>query len=54
MVGTARVMRYTAAVRDMDPRRGILPDYPVDPTPEDLIHGRDPVLEYALSLAAGN
>lgn len=51
MVGTARVMRYTAAVKGMDPLRGILPDYPVEPSREDLIKGRDKVLEYALSLA---
>ena len=51
MVGTARVIRYTAAVKGMDPRRGVLPDFPVEPTQEDLILGRDAVLEYALSLA---
>lgn len=50
MVGTARVMRYTAAVQDMDPRRGILPDYPVEITPKDLIQERDVVLETTLSL----
>ena len=54
MVGTARVMRYTAAVKDMNPHRGIQPDYPVEPTQEDLIRCRDAVLEYALSLAAGH
>ena len=53
MVGTARVMRYTAAVKGMDPLRGIIPDYPVQITQEDLISGRDGILEYALSLAAG-
>jgi hypothetical protein len=51
MVGTARVMRYTAAVTDMDPRRGVIPDYPVEPSQQDMINGRDVVLEYALSLA---
>lgn len=51
MVGTARVTRYTAAVKGMDPRRGVLPDFPVESTQEDLILGRDAVLEYALSLA---
>jgi hypothetical protein len=51
MVGTARVMRYTAAVKDMDPLHGILPDYPAEPTPQDLAQDRDGVLEYALSLA---
>ena len=50
MVGTARVMRYTAAVRDMDPRRGILPHHPVEITGEDLSAGRDPVMEKALEL----
>jgi C-terminal processing protease CtpA/Prc len=53
MVGTARVMRYTAAVKDMDPLRGIIPDHPVEITPRDLIQGKDPVLEHALSLIRG-
>lgn len=50
MVGTARVMRYTAAVKDMDPLRGIIPDYSVEPSQDDLVTGRDAVLDYALSL----
>jgi len=54
MVGTARVMRYTAAVKNMDPMRGVIPDYPIEPTQEDLIRGRDAVLEYALSLTSGH
>jgi len=54
MVGTARVMRYTAAVKNMDPRRGVFPDYPVESTQKDLISGRDAVLDYALSLATAN
>ena len=52
MVGTARVGRYTAAVADMDPRRGIIPDYPVKITQEDLVHRTDPVMKKALELAA--
>jgi hypothetical protein len=51
MVGTARVMRYTAAVKNMDPRRGVLPDYPVEPSQKDIVSGRDVVLEHALRLA---
>jgi hypothetical protein len=51
MVGTARVMRYTAAVKNMDPRRGVIPDHPLELTQEDMISGRDAVLEYALALA---
>jgi C-terminal processing protease CtpA/Prc len=54
MVGTARVMRYTAAVKGMDPGRGVQPDYYVVPAQDDLISGRDAVLDYALSLAAEN
>jgi C-terminal processing protease CtpA/Prc len=51
ILGTARNRRYTAAVKGMDPRRGILPDHPVSLSPEDLVTGRDAVLEFALSLA---
>jgi hypothetical protein len=54
MVGTARLMRYTAAVKGMDPRQGVIPDFPVESTKKDLISGRDTVLEYALSLASGH
>jgi len=51
MVGTARVMRYTAAVKNMDPRRGVLPDYQVELSQQDILSGRDAVLEHALHLA---
>ena len=54
MVGTARVMRYTAAVLNMDPRRGVLPDYPVELSQQDMGSGRDAVLERALQLAASH
>lgn len=50
MVETARVMRYTAAVRNMDPMRGIIPDYPVELSQQDIISKWDAVLEYALGL----
>ena len=52
MVGTARVMRYTAAVKGMDPASGVQPDYYFVPAQNDLISGRDAVLDYAISLAA--
>jgi len=51
ILGTARNRRYTAAVENMDPTRGIVPDYPVSPNQDDIIRGRDAVLEFALSLA---
>ncbi len=51
ILGTARNRRYTAAVKGMDPRRGIIPDHLVAPSPEDLRTGRDAVFEFALSLA---
>lgn len=50
MVGTARVMRYTAAVRDMDPMRGVKPDYPVPIKQQDMSGNLDVVLEHALKL----
>jgi hypothetical protein len=50
MVGTARVGRYTAAVKNMDPMRGIIPDYPVELSRQDIIDNRDAVLEFALKL----
>jgi hypothetical protein len=51
MVGTARVMRYNAAVGNMDLMHGIIPDYPVELSRQDIISNRDAVLEYALELA---
>ncbi len=50
MVGTARVRRYTAAVRDMDAMSGVMPDYPIELTQNDIIEGRDAVMEFAFSL----
>ena len=52
ILGTARVSRYSAAVQDMDPMRGVMPDFPVEPTRQDIINGTDRVLEFALSLAS--
>ena len=51
MVGTARVRRYSAAVKNMDPRRGIIPDYVMELTQQDIITGNDAILEFALSLS---
>lgn len=42
---------YLAATEDVDPRHGVVPDYPVAPTIEDLIAGRDPVWEKGFALA---
>jgi C-terminal processing protease CtpA/Prc len=39
---------YTMAVDGYPKDRGIVPDHPVSPTIEDLLAGRDPVLERAL------
>jgi hypothetical protein len=43
-------MTFTAAVRGMERSRGILPDHPVELTVDDLIMGRDTVMDFALSL----
>ena len=39
---------YTMAVDGFPKDRGIVPDFPVTPTIEDLLAGRDPVMERAL------
>ena len=39
---------YTMAVDGYPKDRGIVPDFPVTPTIEDLLAGRDPVMERAL------
>jgi hypothetical protein len=45
------MLRYHMAVSGYTPRdRGILPDYPFSPSIQDLLEGRDTVLEYALEL----
>lgn len=43
---------YTMAVDGYPADRGIVPDFPVGPTIEDLLAGRDPVLEKALAYFA--
>ena len=40
---------YAVAVSGMDKRKPIMPDIPVEETPEDIAAGRDPVLESAIS-----
>jgi hypothetical protein len=51
---TAHRHSYSAAVDGMDKRRGIIPDYTVEPTVEDLIEGRDTVKEFTLKLIETN
>jgi C-terminal processing protease CtpA/Prc len=41
---------FQAAVRGLPKDKGILPDYPVEPTIEDLLNGKDTVLEFTLAL----
>jgi hypothetical protein len=43
---------YTLAVEGYSKDRGIVPDYPVTPTIEDLLAGRDVVIEKALNVLA--
>lgn len=46
------MLGYYMAVEGYEyPDRGILPDHEVIPTIQDLLNGRDPVMEYALELA---
>lgn len=53
MVGTARVRRYSAAVKNMDATRGVMPDYEIEPTQENIINGKDTVMDFAVGLAKG-
>jgi hypothetical protein len=46
------LVRYTMAVDGYTPTdRGLIPDHEVTPTVEDVLAGRDAVLEYAVALA---
>jgi len=50
-VSVPMVGYYMAGDHGPHPERGILPDHEVIPTVEDVLAGRDPVLEIALKLA---
>ena len=41
---------FAAAVEGMPGNRGIIPDYPVEPSVDDILGGSDPVMNYVLSL----
>lgn len=45
------MMTYYLAVEGGDPRRGVLPDYKVQPTIADVLSGKDPAMTKALELA---
>jgi len=44
------LVRYTMAVSDYPKDRGIVPEYQVSPTIEDLLQDRDIVLEFTVDL----
>ncbi len=44
------MIRYTMAVSGYPQDRGIIPDYPVSPTIDDILDGRDTVMEFTLDL----
>ena len=50
ILGTARESRYTTAVKDMDPQKGIFPDYYVPVTGDYLAEGKDRPMMYVLAL----
>jgi C-terminal processing protease CtpA/Prc len=50
ILGTAQKRRYTVAVENMDAMRGIEPDYFVEQSQQDLLEGKDTVLDDALVL----
>lgn len=45
------LVRYTMAVSGYEPLdRGLIPEHRVEPTMDDVLAGRDAVMEYALAL----
>ncbi len=50
IMGTARESRYTAAVKDMNPRQGIIPDYNIPVSVHDLAEGIDGQMTFVLEL----
>jgi hypothetical protein len=44
------LVRYTMAVSDYPEDRGIIPEYQVSPTIEDLLQDKDTVMEFAVDL----
>ena len=50
IMGTARESRYTAAVKDMSPRQGIIPDYNIPVSAHDLAEGIDGQMAFVLEL----
>ncbi len=51
VVSIPMVGYYMAGDHGPHPERGIMPDHEVIPTVEDILAGRDPVMEFALGLA---
>jgi hypothetical protein len=48
------MIRYTMAVSGYPKNRGIIPDYPVSPTIEDLLNDKDTVMEFTFDLIKQN
>jgi C-terminal processing protease CtpA/Prc len=47
-------MAFTAAAQGLPRYRGIVPDIAVEPSIADVLAGKDPVLERALAIIAGD
>lgn len=54
ILGTARKQRYNAAVQNMDRTRGLMPDYTVEKSQNDIIVNTDAELNFVLSLINSN
>ncbi|MGA2974360.1 MAG: S41 family peptidase [Spirochaetia bacterium] len=53
LVFRSSTQEYHAAVTGFTPGRGIIPDYPVAPTLQDMLRGRDVQMDFALHLIGG-
>ncbi|MEJ2617045.1 MAG: hypothetical protein P8Z35_18985, partial [Ignavibacteriaceae bacterium] len=50
ILATARKQRYNAAVSNMDRTRGVMPDYYVERTQDDIITNTDAELNFVLDM----
>ena len=54
ILGTARKHRYNAAVSNMDRTRGVMPDYYVERSQNDIIANKDAELNFVLDMINGS
>lgn len=54
ILGTAQKQRYSTAVQNMDRRRGVMPDFHVEQSQNDIVTKKDAVFNFVLDLIGSN